>query len=86
MALGEVMARFVEHLLALELEVEPLIEATDVNLTWYVGLDAQGTQIGDALWRGEEFDDSMRSRIVGPLLSELGHISDLDNPLAAEQA
>ena len=34
----------------------PLVEMRDVNLTWYVGLDAEGTRIGDALWNGEEIE------------------------------
>ena len=64
-ALGDVIARWVKHLLNADVEVEPLIEASDVNLTWYVGLDAQGTNIGDDLWNGEELDDATRGRIVG---------------------
>jgi hypothetical protein len=64
-ALGDVIARWVTHMLAVEVAVEPLIEANDVALTWYVGLDAQGTQIGDALWNGEELDEAARARIVG---------------------
>ena len=32
---------------------------------WYVGLDAHGTKVGDALWHGAEIDESMQSRIVG---------------------
>ena len=35
------------------------------TLTWYVGLDADGTQIGDALWNGEELDEATRARVVG---------------------
>ena len=64
-ALGDVVARWVNHLLAIEVAVEPLTEATDVNLTWYVGLDAQGTKIGDDLWNGEDLDDAALGRIVG---------------------
>jgi hypothetical protein len=64
-SLGEVIVRWVAHLLAVEVEVEPLIEASDVTLTWYVGLDAQATKIGDALWSGEELDETTRSRVVG---------------------
>ncbi len=64
-ALGTVVAQWVEHLLAVEVAVEPLIEAQNVNLTWYVGLDAQGTAIGDALWNGEDLDEGVRDRIVG---------------------
>jgi hypothetical protein len=64
-ALGDVIARWVNHLLAVEVMVEPLTEAQDVKLTWYVGLDAQGTKIGDDLWNGEELDDAALGRIVG---------------------
>jgi hypothetical protein len=64
-ALGEVLARWTSHLLSVEVEVETLIEAADVSFTWYVGLDADGTRIGDALWNGEELDEGARARIVG---------------------
>jgi hypothetical protein len=64
-ALGELIARWIAHLLAVDVEVEPLIEASDVTLTWYVGLDAQATKIGDALWSGEELDEGVCARIVG---------------------
>ena len=64
-ALGEVITRFVKHLLAVDVDVESLTQASNVHLTWYIGLDAQGTKIGDALWNGEDLDDAARSRIVG---------------------
>src|SRR5882757_1485260 len=53
-ALGQVIARWLEHFLAVAVEIEPLVEARDVELIWYVGLDAQATRIGDTLWNGEE--------------------------------
>jgi hypothetical protein len=64
-ALGNVLERFVAHLLAIEVAIEPLVEANRVTFTWYVGLDAAGTKIGDALWNGDELDDGDRARIVG---------------------
>jgi hypothetical protein len=64
-ALGKVIAQWMAHLLSVEVEIEPLTEAANVNLTWYVGLDAEATQIGDALWRGAELDGAARERIVG---------------------
>jgi hypothetical protein len=47
-----------------EVVVEPIGALRDVPLTWYVGLDVEGTRIGDALWRGEELDEHTRSRVV----------------------
>ncbi len=64
-ALGKVIARWIAHLLSIDVAIEPLIEAADVNLTWYVGLDSEATRIGDALWRGEELEPAARQRIVG---------------------
>ena len=64
-ALGKVIGRWIAHLLSVEVAIEPLIEAADVNLTWYVGLDAEASCIGDALWRGEELEPAARERIVG---------------------
>jgi len=66
-ALGEVIARWVKHLLAVDVAVEPLTELRDARLTWYVGLDADGTRIGDRLWRGDEIDDAARAQVVGLL-------------------
>ena len=64
-ALGAVIARWVGHLLAVEVEVEPLTEMRETKLSWYVGLDADGTRIGDALWNGEELDEAAQARVVG---------------------
>jgi hypothetical protein len=64
-ALGKVIAQWTAHLLSVEVEIEPLTEAANVNLTWYVGLDAEATRIGDALWRGAELAGAARERIVG---------------------
>jgi hypothetical protein len=64
-ALGEVLTRWLAHLLAIEVAIEPLTELRDVSLSWYVGLDSEATRIGDAIWSGEDFDDAMRARLIG---------------------
>ena len=64
-ALAEVISRWVRHLLAVEVGVEPLTELRDARLAWYVGLDAEGTRIGDRLWGGETLDDAARAQVVG---------------------
>ena len=64
-ALAAVIARWVRHVLAVEVEVEPLADVRDAQLTWYVGLDGEGTRIGDRLWNGEALDEAERGRIVG---------------------
>jgi hypothetical protein len=83
-ALGEVIARWVSHLLSIEVAIEPLVEVRDANLTWYVGLDSEGTRIGDALWNGEQLDDATRARVVGLFRTEI-RASDIafDKPEAS---
>jgi hypothetical protein len=63
-ALGDAMARWLRHMLSLDVRIEPLGEMRDVPLTWYIGLDAEGTRIGDALWNGDELDEETRSRVI----------------------
>ena len=64
-ALGEVAESWVAHLLAVDVKIEPLVELRDVALTWYVGLDADATRIGDTLWNGDEIDEQTQASIVG---------------------
>ncbi len=63
-ALAEVLQRWIRHILSVAVDVDPLIEVQDERFTWYVGLDAEGTKIGDALWEGEELDSAMQARVV----------------------
>lgn len=64
-ALGDVVTRWLSHLLAIDVAIEALTELRDTQLSWYVGLSAEATRIGDALWNGDEFSDAMRARLVG---------------------
>lgn len=64
-ALAQALSRWISHLLAVEADIEPLAEMRDVNLVWYVGLDADATRIGDALWNGEQLDDTARGQVIG---------------------
>ena len=64
-ALSEVLRRWVGHLLGVRVNIQPLVELQDAPLVWYVGLDAEGTRIGDALWNGDELDETARGRVVG---------------------
>jgi len=64
-ALAEAMRHWIAHVLHVEVEVEPLTELRDAKFTWYVGLDLDGSRIGDLLWNGEELDDASAGRVVG---------------------
>ena len=64
-ALAEAMRRWIAHVLGVEVKIEPLTELRETTLSWYVGLDADATKIGDALWNGEEIDEAAMSRVAG---------------------
>jgi hypothetical protein len=64
-ALAEAMRRFIGHLLALDVAIEPLSELRAATLCWYVGLDAEATRLGDRLWNGESLDEEAMSRVAG---------------------
>jgi len=64
-ALAEAMRRWIAHVLGIEVKIEPLTELREASLTWYVGLDADATRIGDMMWNGEEIDEATMARVVG---------------------
>jgi hypothetical protein len=64
-ALGDVATRWLSHLLAVDVVIEPLTGLRDAPLSWYIGLDSEATQIGDRIWNGSEIDDAMRERLIG---------------------
>jgi hypothetical protein len=64
-ALGDVVARWLGHLLAIDLAIEPLTELRNARLPWYVGLDSDAARIGDMIWNGNDLDDAIRARLVG---------------------
>lgn len=78
-ALAQAMARWIAHLLALDVVIEPLTELREARFTWYVGLDAEATRIGDQIWSGEELDDRTAGRVMGLFrltISDHARVSD----------
>jgi hypothetical protein len=63
-ALGDVVARWLSHLLAIDVVVEPLAELQSAPFSWYVGLSSDATRIGDAIWNGDDLDDGARAQLV----------------------
>ena len=51
--LARAIAAWVQHLTGARVSVEPVAKMEDRDWRWFVGLDAEGTRIGNAIWRGE---------------------------------
>jgi hypothetical protein len=64
-ALGDAVRRWLWHLLAIDVAIEPLAELHNARLSWYVGLSSEATQIGDRIWNDADRDDAVRARLVG---------------------
>jgi Family of unknown function (DUF6352) len=64
-ALAEAMRRWIAHVLGVEVTIEPLTELREASLTWYVGLDADATLIGDLMWNEEAIDEAAMSSVIG---------------------
>ncbi|KQU21321.1 hypothetical protein ASG63_06940 [Methylobacterium sp. Leaf94] len=63
-ALARVIEAFVGHLLNVEVRVNPLDKLEDSDWRWFVGLDAEATRIGNALWRGEPVSNADQERVI----------------------
>ena len=63
-ALGRVVERWLAHMLGLAARVTPLERIDDQDWFWFVGLDAEATRIGNALWAGKTVDRGALDRIV----------------------
>jgi hypothetical protein len=55
--------------------VDALTDVREPDLRWFVGLDADATAIGNALWRGET--PSVQARLVGLFRLEFADSGDL---------
>jgi hypothetical protein len=55
---------FVRHMLGVAVAVDPVAEVADDAWRWFVGLDAEATRIGNALWRGQTVDEADHARIL----------------------
>jgi hypothetical protein len=62
--LCRVIERWVAHLLGVAIKVETIASIEDRDWRWFVGLDSEGTRIGNALWNGAALDVDTGERIV----------------------
>ncbi len=62
--LAEAMRLWVAHLAALDVAIEPVERIDDPDWAWFIGLDAEATRIGNALWRGAPVAAEDADRVV----------------------
>ncbi|WP_186420435.1 DUF6352 family protein [Bosea sp. CS1GBMeth4] len=63
-ALGRAIAHWIRQIHGISAEIEAVENVRDADWRWFVGLDAQATALGNALWRGETLDADQASRLI----------------------
>jgi hypothetical protein len=61
------IAAWVRHLTSAQVRVEPIARMEDRDWRWFVGLDAEGARIGNALWRGDSLGADDMDRVIALL-------------------
>jgi len=62
--LCRVIERWIAHLMGVSVKVEAVVSIEDRDWRWFVGLDSDGTRIGNALWNGAALDSDAAERVV----------------------
>ncbi len=63
-ALCRVLERWVAHFLGVALVIEPVRQIRDERWSWHVGLDAESSAILNALYRGENVEETRLLRLL----------------------
>jgi hypothetical protein len=63
-AFAKAIALWVRHLLGFDIDVEPIARIEDTNVRWLLGLDAEATALGNAVWHGEKLKDEDANRLI----------------------
>jgi hypothetical protein len=84
--LARAVEAWVRHLLHLEVRVEPIGKVQDEDWRWFVGLDADATRIGNAVWTGEALSDDMLSRLLAMFRMTFADRSRIEDRVAGHPA
>ncbi|MFZ2158454.1 MAG: DUF6352 family protein [Bradyrhizobium sp.] len=69
--LCRVIERWIAHLLGIAVKVETVASIEDRDWRWFIGLDSEGTRIGNALWNDAALDGNAAERIVALMRLEI---------------
>ncbi len=63
-SLAIALERWVKQVTGLDLAIRPIERIEDGDVRWLLGLDAEATRIGNALWQGEEIEPDVAQRLL----------------------
>lgn len=70
--LAAAMTVWVNHLTGADVRIEPVERVDDQDWAWFVGLDAEATRLGNALWEGGDLGEEALDRVLA--LFRLGFV------------
>jgi hypothetical protein len=76
-ALCEVMAKWVQHFLGVQVHIQTEREINDDHWVWHVGLDAQASGVLNDLYQGKEVDADRMERLLCLFKLEFAQPSDM---------
>lgn len=76
-ALARVMERWLGHMIGQHARIEPAERVEDEDWFWFIGLDAEATKIGNALWQGKDPGAAAMERIVALFTLTLPEVREI---------
>jgi hypothetical protein len=70
--------RWIAHLTGVTAAVEPVAAIEDRDWRWFIGLDSEGTRIGNALWNGTSPGAEAAERIVALMRLSIADVALVD--------
>lgn len=81
--LAVALETWIRHLLSVDVEIEPVERTEDEDWAWFIGLDAEATRIGNALWTGTHIDPEATERIVALFRLNFADIGEVRHEVGA---
>lgn len=63
-AFAKAIELWVKHLFGFDIDVKPIARIEDRNVRWLLGLDAEATALGNAVWHGEPLKEEDANRLI----------------------
>lgn len=81
--LATAMEIWIRHLLAIEVRIEPVERIEDEDWTWFIGIDAEATRVGNTLWNGEDLDADAAERVIALFRLDFSDIGEVQPEVGA---
>ncbi len=75
--LGRLLERWVQHLLGVNVRIEPLHRVDDANWRWHVGLDAESSALLNDLYAGAPIAEDRMSRLISLFTLRFADLADM---------